>query len=181
MTRMARGLARRLAFAAVVAFAGALLPFGNASLAQEEIIKQIELTAKQVEGFISAQKDMVALDEKVQQGSASDQPDPKIKAELEEISKKHGFKDFTDYDDVAVNIAMIMAGIDPDTKKFQQPAEMIQKQIAEINADASITKADKDKMVEELNQALKTTPPIQHAANIKLIESYYDRLESVLQ
>ena len=153
---------------------------GGATLAQE-MIRQIELTAKQVEGFIAAQKDMVALDEKVHQGSASDQPDQKIKMELDSISKTHGFKDFNDYDDVAVNIAMIMAGIDPDTKKFQPPAEMIKKQIVEINADASISAADKGKMIEELNEALKTTPAIQHSANIPLIETYYDRLEAVLQ
>jgi hypothetical protein len=37
---------------------------------------------------------------------------PPIKAELEAAAKKHGFKDFNDYDEVTNNITMVMAGLD---------------------------------------------------------------------
>jgi hypothetical protein len=42
-------------------------------------------------------------------------PDPKTQAELEAIAKKHGFKGFAEYDDVAANILLVMGGIDPQT------------------------------------------------------------------
>ncbi len=167
------------ALALVLAGALLLLQAGGTTLAQETI-KQVELSVPQVEGFIAAQKDMAALAEKME-GPLSDRPDPKLQAELDGIAKKHGFKDFADYDDVAANIAMIMASIDPDTKVFVPPQEMLKRQIAEIAADKSTPEADKAKLTEELNEALKTAQPIQHPGNIKLIEKYFDQLESVLQ
>jgi hypothetical protein len=172
---------KRMSCALALALASAflLLPPGGPTLAQDTM-KQIELTAQQVEGFLAAQKDMAALAEKTEAPS-SDQLDAKAQAEAEAIAKKHGFKDFVDYDDVAANIAMIMAGINPDTKKFVPPQELLKKQIADIAADKSAPEADKAKILEELNEALKTVQPIRHPGNVTLVENYYDRLESVLQ
>jgi hypothetical protein len=144
------------------------------------MVNQIKLTEKQIEGFISAQKDMAAVSEKMQ-GTASDKPDPKIQAELEAIAKKHGFKDFADYDDVAANISMIMAGIDPQTKAFTEPAAAIKKEIEEVEADKSIPAKEKKQMLEELNEALKTAAPVQHPGNIDLVKKNFDKIEAVLQ
>jgi len=52
------------------------------------------------------------------QGSTSDQPDPKLQAEPEAVAKNSGFKDFAEYDNVAANILMVVAGIDPLTKRY---------------------------------------------------------------
>jgi hypothetical protein len=159
-----------------------LMPFSvawNAPIAQAQV-KQIQLTGKQIEGFIASQQGMKAISEKIQ-GSTSDRPDPKIQAELEILVKKHGFKDFSEYDDVAANISMVMAGIDPQTKKFLEPQEAIKKEIDEVTADKSIPGQEKKKMLEELNEALKTAQPIRHANNIELIKKYYDKIDAVLQ
>jgi hypothetical protein len=166
----------RLTIAAVVAVA--LTHFSGAAAAQ--MVNQIKLTEKHIEGFISAQKDMAAVSEKMQ-GTASDKPDPKIQAELEAIAKKHGFKDFADYDDVAANISMIMAGIDPQTKAFTEPAAAIKKEIEEVEADKSIPAKEKKQMLDELNAALKETQPIRHRGNIELVKKYFDRLELLMQ
>jgi hypothetical protein len=163
----------RLIIAAFAAFA--LTHFVGAAMAQQ--IKQIKLTEKQIEGFIAAQKDMSAIAEKIQ-GSTSDKPDPKIQAELEAIAKKFSFKDFAEYDDVAANISMVMAGIDPQTKAFTDPQVAIKK---EVQADKSIPEKEKKQMLEELNEALKTAAPIQNPANIELVKKYYDKIEAVLQ
>jgi hypothetical protein len=143
-------------------------------------LKQIKLTEKHVQGFISAQKDMAAVAEKIQ-GSTSDKPDPKIQAELETIAKKHGFADFAEYDDVAANISMVMAGIDPQTKAFTEPSVAIQKEIDEVKADASIPEKEKKQMLDELMEALKSAQPVQHASNIELVTKYYDKIDAVLQ
>ena len=102
------------------ALAGALLLTGGAAWAQDAV-KQIELTAKQVESFIAAQKDMAAITEKLPE-PAPDQPlDAKTKSELESVAKKYGFKNLEDYDDVSSNIGMIMSGFDSKTKTFLSP------------------------------------------------------------
>src|SRR5215467_9980278 len=84
----------RLMFAAMVAVA--LMHFNGVAAAQNAD-KQIKLTEKQIEGFISAQKEMSAMAEKfekMQSQSKSDKPDPKLQAELESVAKKHGFASF---------------------------------------------------------------------------------------
>jgi hypothetical protein len=163
----------RLAVAALAAVV--LTHFSGVALSQR--LNQIKLTEKHVEGFISAQKEVT---EKMQ-GTASGKPDPKIQAELEAIAKKHGFKDFADYDDVAANISMIMAGIDPQTKAFREPPAAIKKEIKEVQADKSIPEKEKERMLEELNEALKTAAPIQYPSNIDLVKKNFDKIESVLQ
>jgi hypothetical protein len=161
---------------AVMALALTQLP----GLGAAQTIKQIQLNDKQIEGFISAQQEMSAVAEKMQ-GSSSDKPDPKLQAELETIAKKHGFADFNEYDDVAANISMIMAGIDPQSKAFTEPQIAIKKEIEEVQADKSIPEKEKKQMLEELNEALKSAQPVQHKGNIELVKKYYDKIDAVLQ
>lgn len=177
MQQMFRLTIAALAVLALTHFSGVAMVSG---VAMAQAVNQIKLTEKQVEGFITAQKDMAGVTEKMQ-GTASDKPDPKIQAELEAIAKKHGFKDFADYDDVAANISMIMAGIDPQTKAFLEPAAAIKKEIEEVQGDKSIPAKEKKQMLEELNDALKTAAPIQHPSNVDLIKKHFDKIESVLQ
>ena len=75
---------------------------------------QIKLTEQQVEGFIAAQKDMSAVVEKIQGPIRRTSRLLQFKAELEAVTKKHGFKDFDDYDAVAANITMVMTGDRPE-------------------------------------------------------------------
>ncbi len=162
----------------VVLALSALSLFSGVAAAQT--INQIKLTEMQVEGFVAAQKDMAAVTEKMQD-TAADKPDPKIQADLDAIAKKHGFKDFAEYDDVAANISMIMAGIDPQSKAFMEPAAAIKKEIDEIQNDKSIADKEKQQMLEELNEALKTAAPIQHPGNVELVKKHFDKIEAVLQ
>jgi hypothetical protein len=174
MSQILRLLSAAVAAVAIVHFSGA------ASAQAPTPVKQIKLTEKQVEGFIAAQKDMAAITEKMQ-GSTSDKPDPKIQAELEGAAKKHGFKDFTEYDDVAANISMVMSGIDPQTKAFTEPQIAIKKEIEEVTGDKSIPEKEKKQMLEELTEALKVAQPVAHPSNIDLIKKYFDKIEAVLQ
>jgi hypothetical protein len=164
-----------LVLAALVAVALAHAP----SVATAQSVKQVQLTDKHIEGFISAQKDMLAVAEKMQ--GNSDKPDPKVQSELEAAAKKHGFASFQEYDDVAANISMIMAGIDPQTKAFTEPKVAIQKEIDEVNGDKSIPDKEKKQMLEELNEALKSAQPIQFPGNIELVKKYWDKIDAVLQ
>jgi hypothetical protein len=166
----------RLTIAALVAVA--LTHFPGVALAQGAV-KQIQLTAKHIEGFIAAQKDMATVAEKMQ--SNSDKPDPKVQAELESIAKKHGFASFAEYDDVAANISMVMAGIDPQSRAFTEPKVAIQKEIDEVKGDTTIPEKEKKQMLEELAEALKTAQPIQYKENIELVKKYWEKIDAVLQ
>lgn len=172
---------KRTSCVLALALAGVLVlgQGGQMTLAQDAV-KQLELTAKHIEAFIEAQKDLAALAKRME-GSKAEQPDPKAQAEVEGIAKKHGFKDFTEYDEVGSNIDMILAAIDPDTKKFVPPEEAIRKEIDSVKSDKSLSETERTKLLEEFNDSLKTVPAIQHKGNIGLIESYFDRLVAVLQ
>jgi hypothetical protein len=172
----------RVAFAALVA--GIFLSIAGFAAAQQPVgippaVKQIKLTEKHIESFIAAQKDMSPILEKIQ-GATSDQLPANIQADLEAAAKKHGFKDFADYDEVVGNITMVMAGIDPKTKAFTEPTVAIKKEIADITADKSIPAADKKQLLEELNEALKSVQPIQFPSNIELVKKYYDKIDAAL-
>jgi hypothetical protein len=161
----------------IAAFAAVALVHVAGTVSAQSPVKQLKLSEKQVEGFISAHKDMGAVAEKME----GDKPDPKIQAQLESIAKKFGFKDFNEYDDVASNIALVMAGIDPQTKAFTDPPTAIKREIDEITADKSMPDKEKKQALEELNEALKMAQPIQHPGNIEIVKKYYDRLEPLLQ
>src|SRR5215216_5884214 len=97
----------------------------GAAIAQE--VKQIKLSDKHIQGLMAASKEMAKLYD-----GANGDPDPKVEAQAEAIAKKNGFANLEEYDDVSMNITMIMSGIDPQTKKFTEPPEQIKKEIAAL-------------------------------------------------
>jgi len=138
---------------------------------------QIQLTDKNVEGFIAAQKDMSALVEKMQGAAFLNQADAKYKAEREAISKKYGFRDFAEYEAITKNISMVMTAIDPQTKEYADPQIAIKKEIDDVRADRTIPNREKKQLLAELNEALKSAPSVQFPTNIELIRKYYDKMD----
>jgi hypothetical protein len=166
----------RAARAAVVA---AVFAACSASAWAQPEISQIKLTERHVEGFIAAQKDMSAVVEKMQ-GAASVKPNPKYETELEAVTKKHGFKNFAEYEAVAANISMVMAAIDPQTKAFTDPQSAIKKEIEDVTADKTVPDDEKKQLLGELNEALKAAQPIQFPGNVELVKKYYDKIDAAL-
>jgi hypothetical protein len=75
----------------------------------------------------------------------------------------------------------VMAGIDPKTKAFTEPAAAIKQEIAEVTANKTMPAREKKEMLEELNEALKSAQPIQFPGNIELVKKYYDKINGALQ
>jgi hypothetical protein len=150
------------------------------SASAQDAIKQVKLTDAHIKGFIAAQADMAKISEKMQQAT-SEKPDPKIQAELDAISTKNGFKDFAEYDDVAANISMVMAGIDPQTGVYTDPVTSIKKEIEEVTADKTLQEKDKKQMLEELSEALKSAQPVQFPENIEIVKKSRAEIDKVLQ
>jgi hypothetical protein len=147
----------------------------GAATAQE--VKQIKLTEKHIQGLTAASKDMA----KLYDGANSDKPDPKVEAQAKAVAKKNGFASLAEYDDVSMNISMVMSGIDPQTKKFTELPEQIKKEIAALKADKSVPEAEKKQGLAELEAVLKNAKPIQFKENIALVLKYFDKLAPLMQ
>jgi hypothetical protein len=173
-----RSVLKQLAGLAAAVALGLMTPLGEAC-AQAQEFKQIRLTDKHVQGFIASQKDLSAMTDRLQ--AMGDKPDPKLQAELEALAKKHGFASFEELDDVAANISMVMAGLDPQTGSYSDPVEVIKKEMEEIKADTSIPDNDKKQMLDEMTQALQSTPPLQYKENIEIVKKHQAEIEKALQ
>jgi hypothetical protein len=137
---------------------------------------QIKLTENQIMGFIAAQDDILTVVEKM--GAAFlDHASAEYDAELDAVTKKHGFKDLAEFDAVATNISMVMAGINSETKIFTDPQMAIKKEIEDVSSDKSISPSEKSNLLEQLNAAFQAAEPIRFPTNIELVTKYYDRIE----
>jgi len=173
-------VAQILVLAAAICGLGTAGVYAQGGGRGDQNFKQVKLTPKLVEGFISAQKDMADFAQK-NQPTQGDKPDPKIQAQLDDLAKKNGFADFGEFDDVAFNISMVMGGLDPQTGKFTDPVTAIKQEIDSVKADKSIAEKEKKQMLEELNEALKNTPPLQYPENVEVVRKYRDEIDKVLQ
>ena len=147
----------------------------GAAIAQE--VNQIKLTEKHIQGFMAAFKDMA----KLYDDADPDKPDPKVEAQAGAIAKKSGFASLAEYEDASMNIAMIMYGIDPQTKKFTEPSEQIKNEIATLQGDQSVPEAEKRDGLMQLEAALKDAKPVQFKQNIGLVLKYFDKLAPIMQ
>ncbi len=139
-------------------------------------IKQIKLTEKHIQGFIAADDEMARI-----YGANVDNSDPKVQAQGEAVARKNGFASLAEYDDVSMNIAILMSHIDPKTKKFTEPAERVKEEIAALKADKSVSEEGKKEALAELEMALKGAKPIAFKENITLVTRYFDKLLPLMQ
>ena len=142
-------------------------------------VKQIKLTEDQVTHFIAAQADLAAIASKIQ--AAGEKPNPALQAELEGIATKHGFGNFAELDDVAANISIVMAGLDSGTGNFVDPVDALKKERDDVQKDSSIPDADKKQLLDELNEAIGTTPKLQYKENVDIVKAHRAEIEKALQ
>jgi len=182
-TRRADGLRfyrLRRAFLAILAIAAVTTIALNAGRAvaqgQGQPPGQIQLTAKQVQQYVSAFKEMAPLFEKLDAGG--DKPDPKVLAAVSAAVKKYGFKDLDEYDQVVVSIVAVLDGVDPKTKQYTDPIAMIKKEIAAVQADKTMKPDERKKALESLNAELSEVQSVQHPSNIPLVIKFLDQLNT---
>jgi SPX domain protein involved in polyphosphate accumulation len=139
--------------------------------------KQIKLTEKQVQDFISAQKQLAPLASKLE--NAADKPDPALQKQIEQIAKSNGFSTIDEFDDVAANISLVLAGLDPQSGQFTEPPDQIKKDIDELKQDKQLPQKDKDQALEEMQEALKRVAPLQFKENVAVVKKYQKELDQV--
>lgn len=140
-------------------------------------LKQIKLTEKQVRDFISAQKQLTPLASKLE--SAADKPDPALQKQVEQIAKSNGFSTLDEFDDVAANISLVLAGLDPQSGQFTEPPDQIKKDMDELKQDKQLSQKDKDQALAQMQEALKSAAPLQFKENVAVVKKYQKELDQV--
>ena len=137
-------------------------------------LQQIELTDDEVSRYVASLDDMQKAMGDVPADAA--EPDAKTMARLEAVAKKHGFRNFDEYNNVAGNISLVVDGIDPDTKTFVGQDKLIAKGLEEIKADTKMSAADKETATKDLQAQMKAIVPIKFKGNIDLVLKHYDKI-----
>jgi hypothetical protein len=143
----------------------------------EPQLKQMKLTDKQVQGFISAQKELAPLSSKLE--GAGDKPDPALQTQLDQIAKKNGFSSAQELDDVGANISVVLSGLD-ESGQFTEPPEQIKKGMEEIKRDTQMPQKEKEQALSEMQEALKTAAPLKFKENVALVKKYQKELDAAL-
>jgi hypothetical protein len=163
LLRKGYAVSTRRGFLGALFFALLALALLDQGVAIAQEVKQIKLTEKHIQGFMAAFQDMA----KLYDAADPDKPDPKVEAQAGAIAKKSGFASLAEYEDVSLNIAMIMYGIDP--------------QIAALKGDKSVPASEKRDGLAQLEAALKGAKPVQFKENIALVLKYFDQLVPFMQ
>ena len=170
-------LGKLAVLAGLALFAGPAIAQGQKDNQDQGQFKQIKLTEKQVRDFISAQKQIAPLASKLE--SAADKPDPASQKQFEQIAKSNGFSTLDEFDDVAANISLVLAGLDPQSGQFTEPADQIKKDIDEVKQDKQMSQKDKDQALAEMQEALKTAAPLKFKENVAVVKKYQKELDEV--
>lgn len=150
----------------------------NQAEPSEQAPKQMALTDAQISNVLAAKSDIDAIVSKLPPNAA--QPSPKVMAQLDAAAKKHGFASYSEYDDVAGNISMVMEGFDPQTKKYVGQDIVIKQEIAQVQADKKMPPNDRKQALSELNDELKSVTPLQFPGNVDVVGKYYDKLSEAM-
>jgi hypothetical protein len=160
----------------VAAMAVAFASLPSSVLAQVPTM-QIKLTEKHLEAFIAAQKDMSAVVEKMMENTVSSNvANARYEAELKTVTKKHGFRNFAEYEAVAANISLVMSSIDSQTKIFIDPPTALKKELEDVSAAKDIPAHERKQLLRSLTLALRAARPIQFPSNVELVQKYYDQI-----
>ena len=157
--------------------AAAYLMLAGAHLQAQEI-KQLQISDKQVESFIAAQKDFAPLASKLLEGG--EKPSDALIAELETVAKKHGFATFAEYEDVGANISIVLEGLDRKSGEYVDPVEKMKKELEDIKSDTSIPDEDKKLAIEDLNLEIAAAQPLKFKENVDVVKKHRDAIEKLI-
>ena len=166
---------RRLVLILTLLAAGQIAT-GSGARAQE--IKQMQLSDKQIDSFIAAQKDFAPLASKLLEGG--EKPSDALLAELEGVAKKHGFQSFAEYEEVGANISIVLEGLDRKSGTYTDPIEKMKKELEDIKGDTTIPEEDKKLAIDDLNQEIAAAQPLKFKDNVDVVKKHRDAIEKLI-
>jgi hypothetical protein len=128
------------------------------------------------------EKWLVAMPQVVKLGKSATVPqtDDALLPHLERICAGAGFDSSDQCGAVIGYVGMIVSACDRRTRTFRDPIVMTRREIARIEADDSLSPADKDKATAELKQVVAAFPNNLPEAHLRLVTANRDRIFAVL-
>jgi hypothetical protein len=121
---------------------------------------------------------MSAVVEKMMPGAVfSSSANARYEAELKAITKKHGFKNFAEYEAVAASISLVMAAIDSQTKVFTNPPTAIQQELEDVTAAKNIPNSEKKKIASEPHFGAEGGATYPISDQRRVVQKYYDKID----
>lgn len=139
--------------------------------------QQIQLSQKMVENFISAQADLSTLSERIY--GHSPYTDAKLHAEIDAIAKKHGFSDFTEFDNASYSIMVVFPNVVIETGEYIDTKAGYRKDLESVKSDASIPESDKMLIIAELEKVIELTEDVL-PGNVELVVRNRHKLNTAL-
>jgi hypothetical protein len=140
--------------------------------------KQVRLTDKDMQGFISAQRQLAPIVNKIE--ASGNKVDPEVQKQVEQIAKSSGFSTIDELGTVTANVSLVLAGLDLKTGQFTEPPDLIRKEIAAVEQNQALSQEDKSQALGEMHEALKTAPPLQFKENVAVVKKYQKEIDQVL-
>jgi hypothetical protein len=165
-------------FAGLALFAASAIAQSQKEGQDQQQLEQIKLSEKQVKDFISAQKQLAPLASKLE--NADDKPDPGLQSQVEKIAKSNGFSTLDEFDNVAANISLVLAGLDPQTGQFTEPPDQIKRDIDELKQDKQMPQKDKDQALAEMQEALKKAAPLKFKENVAVVKKFQKEFDQIV-
>ncbi len=145
----------------------------------EEEIEQIKLNEGHITSFLAALPDVEARggDTDV----TSEKEEDKLRAALDQVVAKHGFKDLHEFDLVGANIILVMSGIDPETGEYVDPRVMMKQDKEDIKTDKKLSANERKKLIEEIDRAMEVAPKLKYPENIDLVKKHRKDLDEAIE
>ena len=150
----------------------------SAAQAQEAAFKQLKLTEAQIENYLKAQGELNKQFEKIEK--AGEQPDKKLVDGLESLAKKYGFDSYDQLDAIMSNISFVLSGFDQESGEFAEPVAAMKQEIEALKADKSMPEKERKALIQELEEAVKNTPKIEHKENVALVKKHFKALDKAI-
>ncbi len=184
MQRMITGFRNLSVLFAIVLAVAAAAPLASAQQSTSEQadidnFEQVQLTDAQVKGYIAASPRLSELFDRMD--SAGNNPDPKLDAELEALARKHGFKNYDELETVGSNIGFVMSGINEEDGSFREPLEVLQEELAAVEADASIAAEEKQQLIASIKESITLTPKLKYPGNVNAVKAHLKALIDLFQ
>jgi hypothetical protein len=98
---------------------------------------------------------------------------------MERICDEAGFQSYDQCGDIITYIGMLVSGCD-SKGNFRDPIAMMRREIARIDADASLSPEEKDSTTAKLKQVVAAFPRNLPREHIRLMNANRDRIFDVL-
>ena len=161
----------------LTAFFGPLGLASSASAQDGAAFQQVKLTDAQVKGYLKIADKLPDVFERLDKAEGS--PDKKLQEEIKSLGRTGGFKSLEELENVVATISFVMSGMDEEGN-FQEPSELLQAELKEIEADTELKAQEKKEMIASIKESIEGTPKLEHPSNVDVIKANLEALSALV-